>query len=317
MTKPSNLKTLQQELQQALSLINDYSATSSGTHKALLDTEGLSNTQSLLERCAAVVRKNGEIKPKIRIIRHLACSGGTLLSKCIAAMPNVYLLSELHPTTTLHQGGGKAKFLPLDVSTQARYAKVPDVQSLTDQIFTSNIIRAHNHVQERGGELVIRAHSHSDYCVGSAAYGGCAVSKLLDPHFEVLSIASLRDPIDAYLSLQKKDWLHFQPNSFEEYCRRVKRFIEDQDLIFSYESFVREPEQQMKAITSSLELPYHGSFVDTFGVFNVSGDSGRSGDVIAERTRQEIPVHLKHEIGESQTYPDLVKIMKSKELVRS
>ena len=36
-------------------------------------------------------------KPLLRTIHHLACTGGTVISKCLAAMPDVALISEVNP----------------------------------------------------------------------------------------------------------------------------------------------------------------------------------------------------------------------------
>lgn len=312
-----NIQALQGELEQALKLIRERSTTEEAKLSArpVPCLSSLANSDSLLERCADIVKTSDFGKPTLRVVRHLACSGGTLLSKCLAAMPNVYLLSELHPQTTLHMGGGKAKFLPADVATQARYAGVPDVQALADEIFVASVVCAHKHVTDRGGDLVVRAHSHSDYCVGPGLSVGCAVSRLLSEHFNIQSVATIRNPIDAYLSLIKNDWVHFEPRCFDEYCCRAIAFIEDQNLIFSYERFVLDPVGQMKAITSSLGLGYDDSFIDTFGAFNVTGDSGRSGDVIAHRPRQKIPNGLEEEVRTSRAYQQLLKLLKAKALM--
>src|SRR5690606_18702694 len=141
MSESTDLKTLQQELQRALSLINSYSATHNDTGNAVLDTEGLNNTQSLLERCTAVVSADSaKVKPTLRIIHHFACSGGTLICKCLAAQPNVFLLSELHPTTRLGINMKKAAYTPRDITTQAIYGRVPNVDELAEKLFVNGII---------------------------------------------------------------------------------------------------------------------------------------------------------------------------------
>jgi len=37
------------------------------------------------------------MKPVLRTLHHLSCTGGTLFSKCLASMEQVALLSEVHP----------------------------------------------------------------------------------------------------------------------------------------------------------------------------------------------------------------------------
>ena len=42
-------------------------------------------------------------KITLRSIHHLACTGGTLISKCIASMPDVALISEVNPMNRFGQ----------------------------------------------------------------------------------------------------------------------------------------------------------------------------------------------------------------------
>src|SRR5690554_2246332 len=186
MPEPTDLKTLQQELQQALSLINNYSATHNDIDTAVLDTEGLNNTQSLLERCAAVVNADkANTKPTLRIIHHFACSGGSLIAKCLAAQPNVFLLSELHPTTRLGTNIKKAAYTPRDITTQAIYGRVPSVDALAEKLFINGIIETEKHIRERGGHLVIRALTHADYCTEKPIPEVDTLTRLLEPHFDI------------------------------------------------------------------------------------------------------------------------------------
>ena len=39
--------------------------------------------------------------PPIRVVHHWACSGGTIISRSLAQLPNVVLLSEVHPLAHL------------------------------------------------------------------------------------------------------------------------------------------------------------------------------------------------------------------------
>ncbi len=40
--------------------------------------------------------------PVVRLVHHLARSGGTLISRCLGCMSGVLLLSEIHPLGTRH-----------------------------------------------------------------------------------------------------------------------------------------------------------------------------------------------------------------------
>lgn len=263
---------------------------------------------SILQECDGILQQV-DVKPKLRVIHHFACSGGTMVSKCIASLPNVYLLSELHPTSKLHMGQGKPKFLPSDVTTQARYAGVPNTDELAWKLFENNIKTVHQHVDGLGGSLVVREHTHSDYCVGNVTAQGSSLIEHLKSHFDILSVVTIRNPIDAYLSLVENEWEHFEPKGFDEYCNRVLAFTSSfgKNRILRYEDIINEPQQLFKKIARKLELPYSDTFLDTFGVFKVTGDSGRSGNTISQRQRREVPAALQLEIKNSKAFKKIAK----------
>jgi hypothetical protein len=266
--------------------------------------------QSLLARCEEVVKKNNiHTKPTIRVLQHFACSGGTLVSKCLSALPNVYLLSEAHPTTELHLGGDKAKFLPSDITSLARYAKIPDHTSLAHSLFKHNIIATAQHTERLGGKLIIREHTHSDYCIGNHTSKDSTVISILSEEFNILRLATIRDPIDAFRSLTENKWFHFAPYTFEEYCQRFLAFVntlEDEQII-RYEDFVDAPIMQMQVIADKFELPFDECFIDIFSIFRVSGDSGRSGEKIEARHRKTLSQNFKQEILDSKSYKMIAK----------
>ncbi|WP_290653984.1 hypothetical protein [Idiomarina sp.] len=308
MSESKDLKTLQQELQQALSLINDYSATHNDTSKAVLDTDGLNNTQSLLERCAAVVNADKDnTKPTLRIIHHFACSGGTLISKCLAAQSNVFLLSELHPTTRLGMNMEKAAYTPRDITTQAIYGRVPNVDELAEKLFVNGIIETEKHIRERGGYLVIRAHTHADYCTNNPIPEVDTLTRLLEPHFHIKHLVTVRNPIDSFMSLRDNGWVHFKPDSFDEYCGRLLKFLEpfDKEQIIKYESFVEHPERELKNITELLGMTQFSDDLEYIDIFQVSGDSGRSGIEISKRSRKPVPDELYQQIVSSKNFKSL------------
>jgi hypothetical protein len=294
---------LQRELQKALSSIETTTQISS---KALvLQKTEFPKADSLLARCEQIVRASKtQNKPNIRVLQHFACSGGTLISKCISALPNVFLLSEVHPTTELHMGNGKAKFLPSDITSQARYVNVPDSTALAYELFKQNIRITARHTERFGGTLVIREHTHSDFCRGKEANTESTVIKLLSDDFNIIRLTTIRDPVDAFRSLTENKWFHFEPFTFEEYCQRFLAFVNtlEEQQIVRYEDFVIDPMKQMQIMADKLALPFDDSFIDTFSVFRVSGDSGRSGDKIEPRSRKALTNEYKKEILESKSY---------------
>lgn len=307
-----DLKNMQRQLDDALNLLdkNDVSAKPDNGSTNFVNHLQLNEAKSLIERCEKALEESTlNTKPTIRVIHHLACSGGTLVSKCLAALPNVFLLSELHPASTLHMGGEKPKFSPTDVITLSRYANVPEADSLAWKIFVDNIKTTNKHIASFGGHLVIREHTHSDFCVGESFTKHSSVVENLSNEFNVLRVATLRNPIDSYLSLLNNNWEHFEPKGFNEYCKRVDAFVSGYKLeqVFRYEDFVENPSENVHKITQALNLPFSDGFIDIFDICKVTGDSGRGGSSIAKRERREISNPLLQEIKASKYFEKIAK----------
>lgn len=307
----SDFKNIQSELKTALTLLDGYQKKQADSQQSnMQDNLVISETDSLLERCQRVVdAEDRQEKPKLRVIHHLACSGGTLISKCIGALPNVYVLSEVNPASLNHIGGGKPKFLPSDITTLSRYANIPQVQELADSLFRQNILTTNMHVIEHGGVLVLRDHTHSDYCVGSDHVDESKVVSTLSEDFDIIRLATIRHPVDAYLSLVKNNWEQHVPKGFEEYCKRFLKFTSQfykRDII-KYEDIVSDPVKQLKKIAKKLDLPFSASFIDTFSTMQVTGDSGRSGAVIEERPRRPLSDEQIAMISSSKSFKKIAK----------
>lgn len=265
----------------------------------------LDDTKSLLERCEKALHQSAyDSKPTLRVIHHMACSGGTLISKCVAALPNVFLLSELHPTSTLHLSGNAPKFLPSDITTQARYAGVPQIDDLAWTIFRNNVQDIHRHINSFGGNLVIREHTHSDFCVGNNFQQASSVANALKSDFNLLRLVTLRNPIDSFLSLKNNNWVHFSPPNFDEYCKRICAFLSEytDERIMRYEDFVDSPLDSLKKISDVLDLPFSKESLDVFDIFKVTGDSGRSSKDIKQRARRAVTAQESDEFNTSSYY---------------
>lgn len=302
-----DLKKMQVQLGDALKLLDESPFTVKADGESLNASKNLQldDTKSLLERCEKAIHQSAyDSKPTLRVIHHMACSGGTLISKCVAALPNVFLLSELHPTSTLHLSGNTPKFLPSDITTQARYAGVPQIDDLAWTIFGSNVRDVNQHISSFGGSLVIREHTHSDFCVGSDFQQVSSVANALKSDFNLLRLVTLRNPIDSFLSLQSNNWLHFSPPSFDEYCKRICAFLSEysDEQIMRYEDFVDSPLESLKKISEILELPFSKESLNVFDIFKVTGDSGRSSKDIKLRARRAVTAQETDEFNTSSYY---------------
>lgn len=305
----ADLESLNKELVAALILLEEKIGSAERDKKLIGNIDN--NTESLLQRCAEIAKESKAEKPLLRVIHHFACSGGTLISKCISAMPNTYLLSEVHPTTYLNIRE-KPEFRPTDIISLCRYAGIPNIDNLSRSILEASILRISEFLDQIGSNLVIREHTHSDYCLGENERDGSEVLKSLSGSFDIRSLVTIRDPIDSYLSLKNNKWAHFSPGNFEEYCRRYLTFLDnfEPSQVFKYENFVENPCEQMKVICDYMQLEFAGDFLDFYDIAKVTGDSGRKSSKISKRSRREISEDMRDEIKNSHSYRTIAEIYK-------
>ena len=133
--------------------------------------------------------------------------------------------------------------------------------------------------------------------------------ELLNEEYDIISLVTVRNPIDCYASLQSLFWLHFSPQTFDEYCSRVIAFLAPfrKNQIIKYESFTKSPDKVMKKMCGALQVEFHDSFKELFDQFKVTGDSGRTGETISPRSRRELSSDLKIEIKKSKNFKLLCK----------
>jgi hypothetical protein len=262
------------------------------------------NAKSLLDKCEQVTNRYQSAKPVMRIIHHFACSGGTLISKLLSSLPNTYLMSELHPTTQLHLGKGEPRYQPTDLISQARYSGIPDINTLALKIFKTDLGLILEHIDSIGGALIIREHTHSDYCIGADYPKNSLIAECLKNDFGLLRVVTVRNPLDSYLSLIANGWDHFEPKGFNEYCRRYWLFLSEYDAceIYKYEDILADPLTSMSNIALLLDLPFSENILDFFEIFRMSGNSGRASDDIVKRDRRPINDGLDNEVNNSEFY---------------
>jgi hypothetical protein len=86
--------------------------------------------------------------------------------------------------------------------------------------------------------------------------------------------------------MERYGWhTHFQPSTYEEYCRRDEIFPAcfTGVPIFRYEDFKSDSQRVMGEICEVLDLGYNAEFEKLFSSFKFSGDSGRGGKRIVLR----------------------------------
>lgn len=304
---PHTAVQLAAELDAALGLFKDFSPVRQTVEG------GVQAAATLLNQCMMLCAQKQSIRPEpIRTLHHFACTGGTLISKCVAAMPNTQLLSEVDPLSTLHHRPEQPQFAPSDTVKLMRQSTRGVSDELIIELFCNNLKIIYKESVKIGQRLVLRDHAHSHFCNGADIPARLTLREMLVPQFPVLSLVTVRHPLDSYLSLKVNGFVHFSPPTFDEYCRRYLAFLQAyQDVpVVKFDAFVKSPRETMSNICSVLDIPYDDKFVDLFSVNKLTGDSGRSGGVIEQRTRRPVDDGLAAEISQSVNYGTLKGILK-------
>lgn len=245
----------------------------------------------------------------IRIIHHFACSGGTIISRAIALMPNVQLLSEIDPLSTLHVNRKAPYFAPTDLILNLRHSIRPVDEAIIVEVFLSALLTLHSELERRGYDLVLRDHIHSHYCTYRNPRDRRDFRSIIADRHPVRSIITVRHPLDSFLSLVAQGWhVHFDPSTLDEYSRRYHLFLDDHARIsiFKYEDFVADKIQFLRNVCSDLEIDYIGGAEELLPIAHLTGDSGRSADTIAFRPRRAVPSWIS-ESFDSENYRTLCK----------
>ena len=245
-------------------------------------------------------------KPAIRTIHHLACTGGTLFSKCISSMPETALISEINP---MNRFGNTFEPTNPMLLLERNYRELTTEERITT--FKLQISEAFELCKKDDVDLILRDHSHTDFCVGSEPSEICPIRDSLANDYDLISVVTVRHPLDSYLGLINNGWeKQFYPNDLNEYSKRYLDFLEKYSSlkIIRYEDFCTDPKKIMTELCKILEIVYVDDFTKTFGRQRLSGDSGRKDlEVIEKRPRRSIPIKVESEIKTSVCYRELIQ----------
>lgn len=242
--------------------------------------------------------------PVLRSVHHLACTGGTLISKVIASLPGVALISEVNPLNRNSAGFHPSN--PLLLLEQAWRPLRPDQ---IRPAFQAEISQALRICADADHTLVLRDHSHSDFCRGSEPQRDVLLLSWLRPHHRFRPLRTLRHPLDSWLALVHAGWhTQFQPSTLLEYCRRQQAFLDATDAMpqLHYEDFCTAPLSGLEQICDALLLPFDPTALERFGNVHLSGDSGRRNtERIEPRPRRAIPESIQAELADPATHQAL------------
>ena len=94
--------------------------------------------------------------------------------------------------------------------------------------------------------------------------------------------------------------------SFEIYCDRYNQFLDavDAQLVVRYEDLISDPAATLLQICDVWSLEYDEMALEIFSQFQFSGDSGRSGDFIADRPSK--PESERYRQSDADSYVRLI-----------
>jgi hypothetical protein len=291
--RPAPLADLAGTIAEAIEMLRDYA----GAARPQPPAEPL---PSLLEECEALCAAAAGPEP-VRLIHHFACTGGTLISKCIAALPNTVVLSEIDPLSRPHflrpRGNSfivpnkDRAFQPTDLIMALRTALRPVPDSTLAAVFAAAVAAMRQELARRGLAPVIRDHPHSQFCTDIDPDGRPTLREILAASMPVVSLVTVRHPLDSFLALDAHRWRSFAPFTPQEYARRYTLFLDRHaDVpVVRYEDVVASPEAGLAGIARHLGLRHSPLALDLFPIVVLSGDSGRTGDRIEARSRRAIP----------------------------
>lgn len=252
---------------------------------------------------------------QVRLLLHLARTGGTLISRCLASMQGVALLSEVHPA------GAAIHFPQYDPLDQARrwYGLVDEAECARlgrtlPERFAANIGLIEERSRARGLALVIRDWTHLDF-VGAPfrreTTGRLETLDALAPHFDVRCFATVRHPIPQWLSLRRI--LGGADLSAERYLAGCRGFAEAVAAFgfVRYEDFAGDPAGHLARIAAALDLAFDPGFADRWSAYrNITGDTPSAGETaIAPPKPRPLPPGLAARFGANADYRRTIEIL--------
>ncbi len=216
-------------------------------------------------------------KPVIRLIHHLGRTGGTLFCKCLGAMDDVVLLSEINPR-------GLHFFNPVSQAVKwhglGRFEDFAELGFGDDEAFLDTVEHIDKLVQARGKSLVVRDWTHLDfigYPYRQPLYR-LNLEDLLSRRFTIKSVFTVRHPLDQWLSHLSADHVHFSTADttilphFLDGCRRFGEICAKRGF-FRYEDFTRDADQVLKDICAQLDLDFDAGYKERWQSYpHITGD---------------------------------------------
>jgi hypothetical protein len=233
---------------------------------------------------------DAETRPRIRVLHHMARTGGTVISQCLASMDSVILLSEIHPQGVqqfdpLAQAHTWFQLLTEDEFTQIKSHAIP---------FTDTIDLVRQRAEDRGKTLVIRDWTHLDFTavpfLAERSYR-LTTAEVLRQAFDVINVATVRHPIDQWLSLHRLSTMQDKIN-LEEFLYDCHRFaVTSHEIgILHYEEFTRNPDGFLGKLCERLDIEFDPTYRERWKTYtNITGDPSPARDIRPAPRREMKP----------------------------
>lgn len=215
-------------------------------------------------------------KPEIRVLHHLARSGGTLISRCLGSMEKIVLLSEIHPLgCTIHNPLQQAyEWFSLFDEAEVR------ANLSREFTFLEAVELIHRRVMEHDRILVIRDWSHLDFTgVPFLEKPSCRLmlADALRERYTVIPFFTVRNPVDQWISLNRLIMFRRGPRpELRAFLRGYLRFAEFARATgyIRFEDFTRHPDDSLRELCDGLQLPYDSGYAHRWQEYQtITGDN--------------------------------------------
>ena len=247
---------------------------------------------------------------KIRIVHHLARTGGTVICRCLASMESVVLLSEIHPLGTqtfnpVHQAHtwyGLLNDKDLDSARSGRLSFLEAIELISRRC------------SEQDRILVLRDWSHLDYTGVPFTQPGyrSLLAEKLQSSFALVRYSTVRHPLDQWLSVAQQPVFRERLGP-ARFLRGASRFAEAavQTGFMRFEDFTRDNEIALRQLCAGLELEFDPGYREKWQAYtHVTGDvlPGRgSGAHITPLPRQAMDENEKRRFCSLPQYQAIIE----------
>ena len=221
--------------------------------------------------------------PTLRLLHVLARSGGTLVSKCLASMDGVMLLSEIHP-----RAGNR--FSPVRQAADWFGLVSPDEAARLDgpTPLPAAIAFLRQRAEAQGRKLLLREWSHLDFYgppfVAEPAWRSSLVG-LLGEGFALRRAVLVRHPVDQLMSLGRLAALGgvLDLPRFLRGHRLLAEMAAETGFV-RYEDFTHDPDAVLRRLCGLLDLGFDPGYARRWAAFDkITGDIAPSrGNAVAE-----------------------------------